>query len=241
MTRLLPVLVAATAVLATSTPARADSPIHGAMEFKFGSYFPHVDSEHGLSGKPYSDVFDDKHILLFQFEWEWQIFQKFGSFAVGISAGYGEVYGHGTTDSDGSVSDSSTGLKVFPLKALAVYRFDVLARRWNIPLVPFGKLGLVFEPWEVLNGSGATATSISDGTTGHGGNWGWEGDLGLALQLDWFDPHLAKDMDLDLGINHAYFFAEISDMSPIRSNPFHAPNRLRLNDTFWNFGLALEY
>lgn len=258
MTRVLPALLAM-AALAWAAPARAATPISGVIELKLGSYHPQIDRESGIQSYlaqnpsqlgPYQAAFQDHHILLLQLEWERQFFQRFGSLAGGLSVGYGEVYGHGYYDVNGpelSRASDTTALKVVPLKGLVIYRFDVLAKRYNVPLVPYAKLGLVYELWRITNGSGDTATSGTVTTnaqsfsSGEGGNWGWEGDLGLALDLGWFDEALAKDMDIDLGVNHIYFFGEYSDMSAIRSSPISAPDRLRLNDEFWNFGLAFEY
>jgi hypothetical protein len=238
MNRVLPGLLTA-AALGLATPAQAATPISGAFELQLSGYHPQVDSEPGLTGAPYHTAFGDKSMLLFEVEWQRQFFQKFGSLAGAIAAGYGELYGKGVFASDGSVSSDNTALKVVPLKALLVYRFDVLARRWNVPLVPFGKFGLVYETYQVTNGSGDTSTSGS--SSGSGGRWGWEGDVGLALLLDWFDPNLAKDFDIDVGVNHSYFFAAYRNMSASRDNPFAAPSGLRLNDKFWVFGLSIEY
>jgi len=240
--------VFAASVFVFSAPAWADTPISGVIELKLGGYFPQVDAETGIrnaiasgsaSKGPYASAFADKHILLFQLEYDHEFFQAFGSLSAALSVGYGEVYGKGLFDSDSTSSSDTTSLKVWPLKLLAVYRFDVLSRRWHVPLVPFIKGGLVYELWRISNGAGETASS--NGRTGEGGNWGWEGDVGLAFVLDWLDADLANDMDMDLGINHSYFFAEWSDMSPIRSNPFSQPNRIRLNDKFFDFGLAFEF
>lgn len=234
------VLAAFVAVaLLAPAPARADTPISGAFELKLSGYRPQIDAEPGLNGKPYATAFGDHNLLTLDLEWERQFFQRFGSLAGGLSAGYGEIYGHGVYDATGTTSGDTTYLKVIPLKALLVYRFDVLARRMNIPLVPFAKGGLVYELYRIGNGAGDTASA--NGSSGQGGRWGWEGDLGLALMLDWFDEGLAKDFDIDLGVNHSYFFAEWTDMSACRDNPFAAPSGLRLSDKFWRFGLALEY
>jgi hypothetical protein len=240
--------LAALAVCFSGAAAHADTSISGVVELKFGGYLPQIDAETGIKNRitsgaisqgPYAAAFNNKHILLFQLEYDHEFFQAFGSLSGALSAGYGEIYGKGLLDSTLGASSDNTALKVWPLKLLAVYRFDVLSRRWNVPLVPFLKAGLVYELWRSSNGQGNTSTSGL--TTGQGGNWGWEGDLGLAFVLDWLDPNLAKDMDIDLGINHTYFFAEWTDMSPIRSNPFSQPDRIRLNDKFFDFGLAFEF
>ena len=229
-------------VLLLAPRAQAATPISGVVELKLGGYKPGIDGEGGLSGSPYAASFGDRSLLLFQAEWERQLFQEFGSLAVGVSAGYGEIYGHGHLQpvaggpADAApLSGDSTSLKVVPLKALLVYRFDVLARHLSIPLVPFAKGGLVYQLYRIEGGSGST--SDASGLKGEGGRSGYEGDLGLALLLDVFDPQLAKDFDIDLGVNHTYFFAE---MSFSKIDDFGS-KQLRLGDRHLNFGLALEY
>ncbi|MBS2031617.1 MAG: hypothetical protein JST54_27220 [Deltaproteobacteria bacterium] len=216
-----------------------ESPITGMWSFSLGGYTPQVDSEPGLTAAPYQQAFDNHSILLFEAEWDRELWQRFGSLALGVSAGYGEIYGKGMFASNGATSSDNTALKVVPLKLLGTYNFNVLARRYGVPLVPFAKGGIVWELYRITNGAGDTATAGGD--TGQGGRWGWEGDLGLALMLDWFDPTLAKNFDIDVGVNHTYFFAEFRYMSPVRNNPFAGPTGIYLNDKYWTFGLALEY
>jgi hypothetical protein len=237
MMRTLPAALCALAV-GLAAPARAESPLTGALELKLGGYHPQIDSEPGLAFKPYSTYFGDHNILLFEAEYERQLWQTFGSVALGGSAGYGEIYGHGkyaTGPQAGQNSTDLTALKVYPLKLLGVYRFDVLARRYDIPFVPFAKLGFVYQFYRVTNGSGDVATD-SNGQKGEGGVPGWEGDLGMAFLLDWLDGDLARDFDIDLGVNHSYFFAEWR----YASIDAFGGKSLVFSDKLWMFGLALE-
>jgi hypothetical protein len=238
MKRLLPALALA-ATLGAMGAARAESPLDSALELKLSNYQPQIDSSPGLSQPVYSKYFGNNNILLFEAEYEYQLWQSFGSFALGGSAGYGEIYGHGVYGAGpqaGQSSGDTTALKVYPLKALAVYRFDVLSRRWNIPLVPFAKLGFVYQLYQVTNGSGGTATALN-GQQGQGGVPGWEGDLGLAFLLDFFDNDVARDFDLDVGVNHSYVFAE---WSHAEINDFGGKD-IVFSDQFLKFGLAVEF
>jgi len=219
--------------------SHAESPISGMFSFSLGGYTPQVDSEPGLTAQPYSQAFGTKSMLLFEAEWDRELWQQFGSLALGVSAGYGEVYGKGLFAANDATSSDNTALKVVPLKLLGTYNFNVLARRYGIPLVPFAKGGIVWELYQITNGSGDTATA--NGESGQGARWGWEGDVGLSLLLDWFDPTLAKNFDIDVGVNHTYFFAEWRYMSSVRNNPFASPTGIYLKDGYWTFGLALEY
>jgi hypothetical protein len=225
--------------LSWSARAQADTPLTGAIELKLGGYKPEIDSESGLTGTPYKTSFGSKSLLLVELEMDYQLFQAFGSAAVAGSVGYGEVYGKGVFASGpqaGEVSSDSTSLQVLPLKLLGVYRFDVLARRLNIPFVPFAKAGLVLQLWRSTDGSGSVSVSY-DNKHAQGYRTGFEGAVGLAFLLDWLDPALAKDFDLDLGINHSYIFAELQRD---QIDGFGTPG-FQFSDTMWTFGLALEY
>jgi hypothetical protein len=226
--------------LGAATPAYAQSSQESALELKLGIYQPQIDSEAALKGAtPYKDFFKNGTILLFEAEYDYQFFHAFGSLALGLSAGYGEIYGHGVYSqgpNKGQTSGDLTALKVFPLHVLAIYRFDVLALRYHIPLVPFAKLGLDPDFYEITNGTGGQSVD-TEGKKGIGFDWGWEGDLGLAFLLDVLDPDLARDFDLDVGINHSYLFGEWSYTSV---NDFGG-KALTLSDQFFKFGIALEF
>lgn len=222
--------------------ARAETPVSGTFQFQLGGYHPQIDGEAALNGNtPYYRIFGSKGILLAELEWDRQFFQKFGSLAGGVSAGYGEVYGHGIVASSGEVSTDLSSMKVVPLKLMLTYRFDVLAKRYGIPLVPFAQGGFVYQLFSISSGSGETATALDDKTgstsTGSGARYGVEGDLGLALLLDFFDEPLAKDFDIDLGVNHSYFFGEHRSS---KVDDFGGKS-LNFSDNYWLFGLALEY
>lgn len=230
---------AATASLLAPASARAESVQVGAFEFKLGSYRPQIGSETGLSQSPYTSAFGSKSILLGELEFDKQFFQGFGSLGAGLSVGYGEVYGHGVYGSGtevGKASEDSTALRLIPLKLLAVYRFDVLAKRFNIPLVPFIKVGLVDVLWESLDGTGSVSKGL-DGKKGQGGRLGYEGALGLSLLLDFFDQTLADEFDKDVGVNHSYLFAEYR----IDRIDGFGSKGIILSDNILSGGLALEF
>jgi hypothetical protein len=212
------------------------SPKNAALEIKLGSYRPLIDSDPALGGQtPYADTFGGD-MLLFEIEGDRQIFQKFGSAAVGFSIGYAEKYGWATAPA-GSTSQVAerTALFVLPLKLMGVYRLDVAAVRYGVPLVPYVKLGLAYTPWWITKGGGV---EFANGRRGAGGNWGYTAVLGLSVMLDFFDPRLARDFDSDLGVNHSYLFAEYVHEDV---NDFGNPQALNLSSRHWMFGLTLEY
>ncbi len=222
-------------------PLRYRSAQHFAFELKFGPYRPDVDSEFvGRSNPPrtpYKDYFGNSRHLLSQVELDWQILRKFGSLGLGVGIGYYQVTGTAPQASDGEPSGDTSTFKVVPISVSAVYRFDFLFEDHNIPLVPYGKLGLDYAYWQITDGNGNIATD-GRGGNGRGGTLGWHAAAGLALMIDYFDPEAAHDFDSDLGVNHTALTFELShaDISGLGQK-----DRLHLGDTTWSLGLLLEF
>jgi hypothetical protein len=219
--------------VASTSKVPVASPRTGAIEFKLGGYKPLIDTEEGLTTTPYADTFNNESMLLFEMELQRYFFQRFGSAGVGFSAGYAEKYADSITEA-GEVAEEKTALKVVPLKLNALYKFDYAAFHWHVPLVPYGKLGLIYMPWWINKGDN---TQELDGRSGKGGRWGYGLTLGAAFLLDVLEPRLARDFDSDLGVNHSYFFAE---WTYAEVNNFGSPG-LVLSSRHWMFGLALDY
>ncbi|HLM46003.1 MAG TPA: MXAN_2562 family outer membrane beta-barrel protein, partial [Myxococcaceae bacterium] len=108
------------------------------------------------------------------------------------------------------------------------------AFRWGIPLVPYVKPGLVYMPWWITKGG--ELENLADGKA-QGGKLGWEVSGGVSFLLDVLEPRLARDFDSDLGVNHSYLFAEYTYA---KVNNFGGPG-FNLSDSYWMFGLALDY
>jgi hypothetical protein len=232
----------AAAVLLTALPGEAqvlltdepiESPRGGGVVFRLGAYTPAIDSEEGLSGQPYEKVFGSEAMLLFDVELERFLYQGVGTAGLSLSAGYAEKYAQALLD-DGAQAPEGTSLTVVPLRARAFYKFDYAAFHWGIPLVPYGKLGLIYMPWWTTKGG---EYEIVNGRPGRGGRWGYEFVGGLAFLLDVLEPRFARDFDTNLGVNHSYLFAEYTYA---KVNSFGAPG-LDLSDGYWMFGLALDY
>jgi hypothetical protein len=210
--------------LAIALPAGAEeqpelgaSPRWGTFEFSLGAYKPNVDAE--FSGaQPWSTVFGGRG-LIFRADVSKSIFTGFGSLDVGIGAGYFQKSGKGRLE-DGTVSADGTSFKMIPLRVSLTYRFDVLARRYNIPLSPYGRFSLDRYQWWVTNGAGDTASF--EGENGSGATNGYSFSGGVAFLLDFLDPGLAREMDRDTGINDTYLFVDftksfVSDFHSARS------------------------
>jgi hypothetical protein len=213
-----------------------------AFELKFGPYKPDIDSEFPSTGPnartPYRDYFGNNSHLLSQIELDWQVFHRFGSLAIGFGIGYFQISGTAPLGTGtGQLSGDQSTLKIVPMQVSAVYRLDYFLERYDIPLVPYGKLGLDYDYWQNTDGNGEIA-SDGRGGTGRGGTAGWHATAGVALVLDFFDPEAARDFDSDLGVNHTGITFEFShsDVSGLGQ-----PNRLHLGDTTWALGLLMEF
>jgi hypothetical protein len=239
------------------------SPQHFAFELKFTPYTPAIDRSRGLNAgaTPFSDLFtsqteptrqDPKWQLLTQLEFDVQLFNKFGTLGIGATVGYYRRTTHSFEYTDATAlssctfgscvrSGDTTALNIIPLSLLVVYRFDVLAQRWRIPLVPYLKTGPAYSIWIIQNGAGGVAKATgSDGVEreGYGGTFGWVVHPGLALQLDFLDPSTARTLDAELGINHTHLFCELHYAL---IDGFGAADKLNLSGTTFSTGLAFEF
>lgn len=223
---------------------RYASPQWFAIEFKLGPYTPNLDS--GLSGAtPFADLFGDGFgALMFQGEFDVQLWKGFGIIGAGLSLGYysnsaapfADDGGVGKPASGTTRVSGDTSITLLPIALLAVYRFDVLAERWNIPLVPYAKIGLTYTFWWIRKGNGDVASY--EGDEAKGGTFGWQLNLGLALRLDIFEPDAAKSLDINAGINHSYLFFEFFHHG---ADGFGSATALDVGDTTWLAGLAIEF
>lgn len=213
-----------------STHHHYESPQHFAFELKLGPYAANLDSEFAGGVHPFKDIFGAGRMLMFQSELDVQVWHGFGSLGLGFSAGFGSTsantcYDTGDVNVPASctASDKTDGdktkLSLIPLAVLAVYRFDVLAERWNVPLVPYIKIGPNYTLWSMHKSNGHVS-SYTDAQgrvyKGRGGVLGWELDAGLAFRLDFVEPGSARKLDAETGVNHTYLFAEFHHVSAER-------------------------
>jgi hypothetical protein len=256
-------------MIGTSNPSWGENPSNKyessqwfAFELKFSPYVPAIDSSPGLNGQtPFRDLFTNQNDmprhepspqLLTQLEFDFQFLHKHGSLGVGATLGIYNRWTHAFnyTDAAGTIScvvpnctrsGDVTNLYIIPMSLLAVYRWDWLALKYGVPLVPYMKLGLAYYIWLITNGTGGI-TSFTNGNgqrqDGAGGTFGWVLNPGLAIYLDWIDRPAARVLDSEIGINHTYLFIELhyADISG-----FGAANKMVLSDTTFNTGLGFEF
>ncbi len=207
-----------------------------AFEIKLGPHRPLIDREPSLTTDPYHRYFGNSQMLMGELELDFQLWRPLGSLGVAVAVGYAETFGSAVDDATGQKSPESTGLRLFPVKLLAVYRFDWLAQKHNIPLVPYLKAGLVMETWWIVKG-GITESHLTGGEA-LGVRWGGAATIGLALQIDFLDPRLARDFDTSAGVNHTYLFAE---WAITEVNDFGLRSGLDLSSRNVFIGLAVEF
>lgn len=228
------------ALLAAPHAAQAASPRTASIDARFGYYTPQIDSEFASTNKatPYADIMVDS-ALAKSFSVDWRLLHGFGE----LSAGFGFAYWtkQGTSRSlTGDTTEDKNELMVLPVSLDLVYRFNPLAEHYNFPLVPYGKVGVMYTFWWSYDGNGEVSeyTDAAGKTTkGRGAVAGLHWTAGLRLLLDIFEPQAAKSFDMELGVNHSYLFAEYQSMS---INNFGDGKALDLSDNVVFFGLAFD-
>lgn len=218
-----------------------ESPRRFFLELKFSPYRPAIDKE--FSGvTPFKDVFGDGLFLMSQIGFEYEIWNKVGIVAVGANVGYSRITGKGLNPVTDEESTDSTAINVMPLTIQMVYRFDYLAQRFNVPLVPHVKAGFDYWIWWIENGVGDIAevpgSKPNSVRQGYGGTWGGHVTLGIAFLLDFLAPSMAQTFDVDVGVNNSYIFFEYT-WNWI--NNFGVGNSMDLSDGLFVGGLAFEF
>jgi hypothetical protein len=228
----------ASAQVISSPEDRYRTPQRFALELRFGPYKPDIDSEFGGKRHAYEDFFGSGRRLLSQVEFDYQILHHVGSLGVGLGVGYfTETGSNSLTDGSATVTADTTTLRLVPLSASVVYRFDLLWEQLHVPLIPYGKVGLDYVIWTLRDGNGEIPESPSGGK-GQGGTLGWHAAAGLSFVLNFLDPTAARQFDAESGINRTHVFAEWGhwDVSGLG-----AANKLHVGDNTWVAGMLFEF
>jgi len=233
---------------------RPGSPQHFEFEFKMGPYLPDVDRDYTGPGLgPYATIFgqiDATGAAIDQprayptptLAFEWQFIYLAGPLGIGAQVGFfrdkAKALIAAPLDPDILRSEADdTVFGMVPTALQITYRFELLADRFKIPLVPYGKAGLAYALFWNKSGSGNLARN-SQGEAAVGGVPGWQVNLGGMLRMDFIEPGTAKKLDRLTGINHTYLFGEYQ-LS--RVDNFGLGEVLNLGDSTWFAGLAIEF
>lgn len=238
--------LALTAGLAVTLHARGASarpssnPLGNMFELHGGTFGPEVDANVPGAGTPWADTFGSKRMTLLRGHFDYQLWNGFGSLAIGMGAGYGWIDGQ-AVDAEGASTEDEVGFNLAPLSLSAVYRFDWAAVRHGFPLVPYARAGLTAAFWWATDAKDNIAVATdADGTSRRGGGvtFGWHAAGGLMFLLDVLAPGMAASMLDEADVRNSYLFAELS-----RSvlDDFGAGRALVLSDDALSFGLAFEF
>lgn len=232
-----------------------ESPQRFALEVKFGPYLPNVDGYYTGSGLgPYATVYgrtgDDgvatkqpRAGLFSGVGFDWQFVHLAGPLSIGASVGFfrdraDAIVANPADDAETIRSPADkTGFTVIPITLVAGYRFELLADRAKVPLVPYIKGGLAYGIWRSTDGNGDVSENDA-GEKGSGGSLGWQVQGGLMLRLDFLERGSSRTLDRVTGINHTYLFGEYQ-LS--RLTGFGVGNRVDVGDDTWLLGLAMEF
>ncbi len=234
---------------------RPGSPQRFALEIKAGPYLPDVDRKYEGEGfGPYATLFGEtdgagvvndepRNSVMPAIAFDWQFFYVGGPLGIGPQVGFfldraDAILTNPTEDDDSIRSEADrVSFTVIPLSAMLSYRFELLADRFRVPLVPYAKAGLSYGLWWTRDGRGNIARD-DEGDRGIGGVFGFQLNGGLMLQLDFIERGTAKKLDQTTGINHTYIFGEFQ-LS--RLDNFGIGNSISVGDATWFAGLAIEF
>jgi hypothetical protein len=199
-----------------------ESPELFALELRGGPYQPDA-------GPAFGAVFDDDRGPLLALEVDILPIRLKDvlAFGLGLGIGWARYTGDACLDPECLTQGSEqTRLTLVPLSAMAVLRFDLLARKLDIPFIFTGKLGVDRVSWSTSTGA-APSTS------------GWSTGLRMAAQvaldLNFFDRRAARNLDEEWGINRTFLFFEV-----LRSETL-SDEDLQVGDTTWAVGLGFGF
>ncbi len=233
---------------------RPGSPQRFALEFKMGPYLPDIDRAYEGPGLgPFASIFGEtdaagnainepKPAAMPVLAFDWQFVYLAGPLGLGTQVGFfrdkAQALITAPLDPTSLRSEADeTRFAVIPVALLLSYRFELLADRLHVPLVPYAKAGLGYALYWTKSGSGNLSRN-SRGDIGRGGVAGWQLNAGGMLRLDFIEPGTAKKLDQLTGINHTYIFGEYQ-LS--RIDNFGIGQTISLGDSTWFAGLAIEF
>jgi len=225
-----------------------------AFEFKMGPYLPEIDKNYDGPGfGPYATIFGRTNDsgetvkaprpgVMPAAHFEYQFVYLGGPLAIGTQIAFfrdraNAIIAEPEAGEDIRSSADKVTFGMVPLSLMLVYRFELAADFFKVPLVPYMKAGLTYAFWWTKDGSKKIAQNEA-GEKGRGGVLGWQLNPGLMIRMDWIEPGTSKKLDQATGINHTYIFGEFQ-LTRLRN--FGAGNSIDLGDKTFFVGLAIEF
>lgn len=220
-------------------PNRYRSPRYGAFEFRIGPYSAHIDDEFDTA-TPYADAYGSKGALAIGVEFDWQPLRisHLGSLGLGVAWHWTQKGGTAPYAGDpapGNPEESAHKQKlwIMPMYTVAVFRLDVFAKEYHVPIVPYAKGGFAFAFWQARD---ASSLSEYNGIKGKGLETGLQFQLGAMLHLNPLSAQGTIDMDNSTGVNDAYLYIEWW-----KSSVDSFGKGMQVGTSTWMTGLALEF
>jgi hypothetical protein len=153
------------------------------------------------------------------------MFDMFGTLLVGVEAGFYHMRSRQLVDPNdcsSSVALTTNELTVLPIMGTLTYRFDWALDRFEVPLVPYLRLGLGGAGWVLTENGELTRSSVVeviDATTGQltslrqdtvGFSLGGKVAAGLMVALDFLEPLRALRARAKGAYKHSYLFLEVA-------------------------------
>jgi hypothetical protein len=234
---------------------RPGSPQRFSADIKLGPYLPDVDRNYSGTGfGPYATIFGEtdgmgvvkdepRKAVMPVLGFDWQFFYVGGPLALATQVAFfrdsASAILVNPTEEDTTIRSAADNVTftVLPVSALLSYRFELLADRFKVPLVPYAEAGPTYAFWWSRDGR-RNISRDADGDRGIGGVWGYTVNAGMMLRLDFIERSTAKKLDQTTGINHTYVFGEFSWS---QLDNFGADSSMSVGDATWFAGLAIEF
>ncbi len=213
------------------------------FELRFGPYWPQIDEEFAAPG-PYETVFDNDAQFYFGVEADWLPVRipYVGKLGAGFGWGITPASGNAIDPATGEETDVENSITIMPMHLSLVLRGDELMRRTQVPIVPYGKFGFGFATWSTstTGGTSQVCENPSDEEScaeGEDTTLGLHSALGIAIALDWVEPHRTKNLH-SMGIGHLYLFGEWMNamLDGLGSRP-----QLHVGTSTFVGGIALDF
>lgn len=198
------------------------SPQEGASSLRFGLYKP-SNLTNASGTVRFSEIYDEAEAPILLFEYEWQLWTKFGKLGLQAGTGLFVASGHGKLGTTSYPSRENFTFIAFPTTANIIYRLQYWDGQWLVPFVSAGAGLMAF-------------TEIRDDKNSPklGGSLLAQASGGGALSLNAISSEAALEMDREYGINNAWFLVEFRVMQSLG-------DKFDFSSNFVNAGMLLEF